>query len=294
LDTNLWNASYDQQLDPSRLLPALDEYGATPVLGIHVVFELLKTFFSKSPGSKIRAQQLFNHVLAYIDSGLRCVAKDPLECLVAEMYAQKGPDGAEKFIGSGDLSNLTAEITRLASGEVKEEWLRHVQEQACSTAEDRTRFKENLASNVTLRTKLRNISPADVRSWLKNETYSADGRKLLLDYLIGRFPEQDINELTQYSVALLRSGSYSAEALVRAGLYYNWRCAHRSSNPKDLLDDMYHVCNAAYCHIYLSAERQQTEYASNLLQNGTQIYIYERSHPLDEWLCELAHRHRSD
>ena len=35
-----------------------------------------------------------------------------------------------------------------------------------------------------------------------------------------------------------------SRALVRADLYYNWRCANRGSNPKDLFDDTYDVLNA--------------------------------------------------
>jgi hypothetical protein len=294
MDTNLWNVSFEQQIDPRNLLPSLDQYGATPVLGIHVVFELIKTFFSKSADATNLARSLLRHVESYFDAGLRTVAKDPIECIVAEMYAVKGPVGAEKFLSRENLENFTAEIKRLATGIVKEEWKTHVRDQIASTEADRKRFAEHLSVNTELRHRLRGVSPEDLREWLKAQTYSIDGQRLLFEQLAARFPEQNSDELREYSTALLTSCSRMSEALVRAELYYNWRCAHRSSNRKDLLDDMYHVCNAAYCDVYSSSEKNQTEYASHLLQNDTQIHVYDQNQALDAWLCSIARRNRSD
>lgn len=78
-----------------------------------------------------------------------------------------------------------------------------------------------------------------------------------------------------------------AKGIVRADLYFNWRCANRGSTPNDLTDDLYHVLNASYCGFYVTAEPKQAEYASLLLNVGTLVSIYDDSKPIDSWLLAL-------
>ena len=80
----------------------------------------------------------------------------------------------------------------------------------------------------------------------------------------------------------------AAKALVRADLYFNWRCAHRGSNPKDLYDDMYHVMGAIYCDTYVTKEPAQAEYAHLLLTRNTGVHIYPSEIPVDVWLESLT------
>jgi hypothetical protein len=88
--------------------------------------------------------------------------------------------------------------------------------------------------------------------------------------------------------ALLRiPASRIAKGIVRADLYYNWRCANRGSNPKDLVDDLYHVLNATYCSVYASAEPGQAEYAALMLSQWTRVAIYDDQMPVDAWLLSL-------
>ena len=59
LETNIWNNSLDQHVQPSLLLEKLDRAGCTPVLSLHVIFELLKTFRSNEPRAQDRGRRLF-------------------------------------------------------------------------------------------------------------------------------------------------------------------------------------------------------------------------------------------
>ena len=77
---------------------------------------------------------------------------------------------------------------------------------------------------------------------------------------------------------------------MRAEVYYNWRCAHRGSNPSDLLDDMYHVLNAAYCDVYATNEAKQADYFDILLGTSTDLCIFPRSSGLDEWMIEVVRK----
>jgi hypothetical protein len=80
----------------------------------------------------------------------------------------------------------------------------------------------------------------------------------------------------------------AAKALVRADLYYNWRCAHRDSVKKDLYDDMYHVLGAIHCDAYVTKEPAQAEYAHLLLTRASIVHVYPPEIPIDQWLESLT------
>lgn len=93
---------------------------------------------------------------------------------------------------------------------------------------------------------------------------------MLSDKIRYRFSEATPVDSLLYARALLESQTLrTAKALIRADLYFNWRCAHRGSNPKDLYDDMYHVMGAIYCDAYVTKEPAQAEYAHLLLTRTT-------------------------
>ncbi len=55
LDTNLWNALYDQNVVPAEFVGRLSEEGAHLSPGIHIFYELAKTFRSVKPTGQARA-----------------------------------------------------------------------------------------------------------------------------------------------------------------------------------------------------------------------------------------------
>ena|ERR1700758_3315942 len=104
-----------------------------------------------------------------------------------------------------------------------------------------------------------------------------------------RFPEVPLNEVAEYAVVLVATPSMRySRAVVRASLYYNWRCANRDSVPKDVIDDIYHVLNSVYCDIYATGEAKQAEYVQLLRAPNTTVAIYDRSLPVDQWLESLV------
>jgi hypothetical protein len=285
LDTDLWNALCDQKIEPESLLRDLDTHGATVALGMHVIFELLKNFTS---GNTARGRQLFTHLNSFLKAGVRCVAKDLSEILVAEMYALKGPEGAEKFLNVEDVFKVMGEIERLASGSVKPEWEVHIAEQSDFSERDRAAVRNSLSLRPTHLAFFRSITNEQVSAWLQRSANTTVGQELLLKNLQRRFPEESRSELHQYATAMLRAGSRVANAMVRADLYYTWRCAHRGSNPPDLLADIYHVLSASYCDVYASGERKQVQYASLLLKDDVRVSIYPRDTDVSRWLCAIA------
>jgi hypothetical protein len=86
---------------------------------------------------------------------------------------------------------------------------------------------------------------------------------------------------------LLAQSKRFAKGVVRSDLYYNWRCANRGSEPKDLIDDMYHVLNAVYCDVYATREEGQAEYAPLTLSPKTKVAIYAGGR-IDQWIESLV------
>jgi len=114
---------------------------------------------------------------------------------------------------------------------------------------------------------------------------------LLSEKIRYRFNEASPEDSLKYADALLQSHTLRiGKALVRADLYFNWRCAHRGSNPKDLYDDMFHVLSAIYCDAYVTKEPAQAKYAHLLLTQDTTVRVYTPGIPIDEWLMSLAVR----
>jgi len=248
---------------------------------MHVVYELLKNF---SHGNTQRGQQLFSHIHAYLQAGLRCISKDFSEILVAEMYALKGAHSAEKFLTFDDVEKISTEIERLSRGDIESKWYEHIEDMQAGAARDRKRVREGISQHSAHRDLLRNVPEADLDEWLRKSTDTEFGRQILFINLKARFPEESDIELREYAAELLRLDARGAGALIRADIYYAWRCANRGSNRKDLLDDMYHVLSASYCNAYATGEARQAEYASLLLWRDVRVCTYSREHQLSEWL----------
>ena len=125
--------------------------------------------------------------------------------------------------------------------------------------------------------------------WLQAETVADDPGAAILAGHVRRFSEASPLDAVECALGLLDSPDCRvARALVRADLYYNWRCANRGSNPKDLFDDMHHVLNAIYCDVYATKESGHAEYAGLLLTTNTRVAIYDGRTPVGEWIEALA------
>lgn len=88
----------------------------------------------------------------------------------------------------------------------------------------------------------------------------------------------------------LSSDEYKiAHALVRNGIYLNWRLAHRGSVTTTSFDDAYHVVNASYCAKFLTTDEEQVEQALHSLA-GVQVGYCRPGESFDEWLTDNGYR----
>ncbi|MGC2741851.1 MAG: hypothetical protein WA672_01595, partial [Candidatus Angelobacter sp.] len=130
------------------------------------------------------------------------------------------------------------------------------------------------------------VPETELPKWLQTETMTASGGAIISSHL-SRIAG-DSTPPPNWSLAFLGSPvSVASKSVVRADLYYNWRCANRGSNPSDLMDDMLHVLQSIYCHFYVTEEPKQSQYAHLLKGPATRVAIYDHSAPVGNWLEDL-------
>jgi hypothetical protein len=282
LDTILWNVLCDQAVEPEAFVQRLAAKKARLVSGLHNFYELTKSF--RSSRRPDRGKQLLSCFDRFINAGAVCV-KDNMELLAAEMWAlQRGTLVTNIFLGSVDRELVSAKARSLGIGEFDEDaaqFLRTQGDYALSSRSNQIKFLDE-RDDVKLR--LQSIPAENLERWLEFETHTTTCIGVLAQHIMRRFPQASPNEAVEYAAALLAPPPKNfARGVVRADLYYNWRCANRGSVPKDLIDDMYHVLNAVHCDVYATSEEGQADYAPFILTPNTRVAIYSDG-PIDQWI----------
>lgn len=289
LDTNLWNCLADQNIAPRDLVPALRHRNTRLVISTHVIYEVTKTFRSARQTAEKRGMELSAYLARCLDAGLAC-AKDNMEILAAEMWAlQLRTQEVNAFLSGKDLALVRKELGRLSKGDVTKHAKTFISERSAMAERTRLEQAQHLQNHSQTKELLKRIPDGKVKSWLHGQLQAPVAVRLLTDHIMRRFPEATNAEAAEYATALLKTSTGRiAAGLVRADLYYNWRCAHREFNPRDLIDDIYHVLNSTYCDVYATAEQKQSEYAALLVTGGTAIAIHDGKSALDRWLLDLT------
>lgn len=287
LDTMMWNRLADQSVDPVRLINKLHDHQSGLALSELVLFELARTFKTNPR----RGCVLFGAMKLYTDSGITAVY-DNLKQLHSEVALMNGyANGVVVFYSPADYALMCAEIDKLSQGIVDERAKSFIAGREEFAKSSRTDQRAHTTNTPEVADRLRGIPKAELGEWLDSEVQTDTGRLMLAGHMMRPF-EGKLSEalaLQNASALLAIPQSRMAKSLVKADLYYNWRCANGGSVPSDLIADMYHVVNAAYCHVYATAEDDQTKYASLLLTDSTKVVVYdELAGPIDEWLIQVA------
>lgn len=289
LDTMLWNVLCDQGIDPAGLVRQLAAKNTYLAPGIHIFYELAKTFRNPDEESRERGKLLFSYFRKFLESDTHCV-KDHTELLPQEMRAVKlrSPISGT-MLSEEDRSLVLQEADKLAEGEVSQRTRDLIQEQYAFAKSARSNQREHLNLRAEMKAYLKNIPETQLEPWLQTEGTGPEGVHILSGHILRRFPEISETEALEYATALLNPlPKRFARGAIRSDLYYNWRCANRDSVPKDLIDDMYHVLNAVYCDVYATAERGQAEYAHLILTPETRVAVHPGGPHLDQWIESLC------
>ena len=86
LDTNLWNALFNQSIRVDVLLDSLEKRDIRLVLSDESLNELAKTFLRGDDTGKERAAALFNYLQAFVARSIP-IAKENMDAIAAEMQS---------------------------------------------------------------------------------------------------------------------------------------------------------------------------------------------------------------
>lgn len=285
-DTNIWDALCDQSVDPKRLVESLALKNKSLLLSFHTVWELAKAFRSKDPKGVARAVQLFTYLRKVLDLAMPC-SKQIMDLLLRECYAfEAGLSNIDPLLASLERAALVREVDKLVNGIVDRRVKKIIVRRTGFAWSTRAAQKAHFLRREKLKRKVESIPEDQLARWLKEQTLTPDGAEILCSHLerilgLGLTPD--------YALGILLSPvGNAARGIVRADLYYSWRCANRGSSPSDLLDDMQHVLQSIYCDFYVTAEPKQSEYASILLTAKTRVALDGRKAPIDQWLEALV------
>jgi hypothetical protein len=284
LDTNLWNRLLDQNVDPMELLRELKRRNATLVLSGQTVYELTRTFRT----STARGKELFRYVKVYIEARI-IGTYDNMDLLRAEvraLYART--DSVVAYFDPANYDALKSEVAKLAEGIVDKRAWTFLSERKEFATTSRDGQKAHFEKRPDMRTQLLAVPEGGLQAWLDEQVSGDVGAAMLTRHLMRIFESPSPDAAISTALGLLQHpAARIAKALVRADLYSNWRCARRGSNPRDLIDDMYHVLNATYTDVYATAEDGQKEYASLLLSRWTRPEFYDDGTRLADWLSTI-------
>jgi|GEM_PF-1950483 len=288
LDTNIWNRLVDQKIEPKAFLRALARKDASVVLSGQTVYELARTFLSSIPHASVRGKELFRYVKNYIAAEIPC-AHDTMQILHGEIEAiHTGAARAVAFYGPTEYASLRSEVEKLSRGTIDKRAEDFIAGRKRFSQSSRAEQRNHFEGKGHVRDLLKAVSDDQLKGWLDKEMLSDSGSAILASHLLRMYDGVLAETALRTSHELLRiPASRIAKGVVRADLYFNWRCANRGSTPSDLTDDLYHVLNASYCGFYATAEPKQAEYASLLLSAGTLVAIHDDQTRVDSWLLTL-------
>jgi hypothetical protein len=204
------------------------------------------------------------------------IVRENMETLQLEAHAFVAGDGfVNPFLSGNDYTSVRQEVAKLAAGIVEGKVTEFLAARTQFAKDTRSDLIDHFVQRPDMKEELKAVTAAQLPDWLRNETSSYQGPKMLQAHLL----RQGVTHLSSEAIAGLLSSPYGkcCRAVIYADLYSNWRCANRDSNRKDLTDDILDVLQAIYCDIYATEEAGQQEYAEYLLTKETRVAIYSAS-----------------
>ena len=117
LDTNLWNALFNQSVRVDVLLDSLDKRDIRLVLSDESLYELAKTFLRKDNRGTGHAAALFNYLQSFVARSIP-IAKKNMDAVAAEMQSlQWMARDIFPFINASDYEIVRTMVEHLATGQ---------------------------------------------------------------------------------------------------------------------------------------------------------------------------------
>jgi hypothetical protein len=289
LDTNLWNALFNQRVSVDTLLDSLEKRNIRLVLSDESLYELAKTFLKGDGSGKEHATKLFIYLQGFMDRSIP-IAKENMDAVAAEMQSlQWMVREIFPFINASDYRIVRTMVEHLASGQPNGEEIERIMRRIAIRDNDRSGINHFFEVNPVLKRAYQTITSDQFPGWVAQEARTLQSIQYIASQIQQYFPDQPATDIAEYANLLqTATANRISTGMIRRNIYINWRCAHRGSVPRDLFADSTHIVNANYCDVYGTAESGQAEYAAHLLTPLTRVCIYDSTNaPIDEWLCSL-------
>lgn len=289
LDTNLWNALFNQRVHVDALLDSLGKRDVRLVLSDESLYELAKTFLRENSTGKHHATELFIYLKGFIARSIP-IAKENMDAVAAEMQSlQWMAREVFPFINASDYETVRAMVEHLATGQPSGEEVERINRRIAIRDSDRSGISCFFEANPSLKRAYQTITADQFSGWIAQEARTIRATQYIASQIQQYFPDQPASEIAEYAQFLqAATANRISLGLIRRNIYINWRCAHRGSVPRDLFADSTHIVNANYCDVYGTGERGQAEYASHLLTASTRVCVYDSTTaPIDNWLHSL-------
>jgi len=131
---------------------------------------------------------------------------------------------------------------------------------------------------------MRDVKVDQLSRWIDGEFTGVRGVNLLAGHIIDVRLHFTPEDAISVAAKLLRDQKYRiAHALVRSGIYQNWRLANRRSLRSDQPDDAYHIVNASYADFFVTTEPDQADHF-RLAVPALSVFVYDSDEPLISWL----------
>jgi hypothetical protein len=291
LDTDLWNTLFYQKVDPDELMQRLREEGAYLAFGSHNLYEIAKSFHRTKNQTKTKGKELVAFLMKFFEGPILHPIESG-ELLKAEANVNKfmrEPFADEIFVKAQETNLFKAESQALLQEPLRPDIADFIENRKMKVADLRTNQMARLANRPTLLARLKAVASKHLKTFLQNESQSAQALRILDFHLHHVFPALPLGLVREVSNILLNSGiAPFTHSLIRTTLYMNWRAANYGGLASDVPDDMYHVLNATYRDIYATGEAAQS-YAIDLLASKTTFRAYpqDKSVAIDDWLVGL-------
>ncbi len=167
LDTCLWNALFEQSIEPVGLMARLRARDCGLVLSDENLFELARTFWDSGPTGLRDGAAFFSYLMGFITASIR-ITKDNMAMVAAEMTSiQWQLRIINPFLTADDHDVARTLIEDHANGRLSNRTREHVGWRGRSNESGRLGIALYIDNAPALRKALESVSEDDLPKWIQ-------------------------------------------------------------------------------------------------------------------------------
>lgn len=247
LEPSIINHAERASVDGTKLASGLKALRLRPVIGLHTIYELARTFLDDAQTTK--GARLFR-VLSDLNASF---VPSTWDLLSQEVLKLRTGAAVIPFLDHLNEAATRTEIARLAAGTLDDRARRFITGREENIKANLPRLSENYLDHVK-RTKYEGHHPGlEIRTYDDVLTYFSDE----LPAMIHEILKGGINAIEAKELALRLDSFPALRSTVRANLYLCFiHIVHSTSPAKDKIDDYRHLIDASYSSAVITDDTQ--------------------------------------